>query len=127
LFDSDDSGTIDLRELKAAMRALGFDVKKEEARKMLADVNREPTDQITLDDFITMMAPKMVCCSAFAWIICGGILPPLCAFPAVFVASCGIKGLAGLCPLLWELASSEDALPTGSPAIHCPSASPRFR
>jgi len=28
LFDTDHSGTIDLRELKAAMRALGFDIKK---------------------------------------------------------------------------------------------------
>lgn len=43
------------------MRALGFDVKKEEAKKMLSDVNKEPTDQITLDDFVAMMAPKMVC------------------------------------------------------------------
>ena len=60
LFDTDDSGSIDLRELKAAMRALGFEVKKEEARKMLSDVNKEPTDQITLDDFVIMMAPKMV-------------------------------------------------------------------
>ena len=30
LFDSDRSGKIDFHELKVAMRALGFDVKKEE-------------------------------------------------------------------------------------------------
>lgn len=59
LFDTDDSGSIDLRELKAAMRALGFEVKKEEARKMLSDINKEPTEPITLDDFVAMMAPKM--------------------------------------------------------------------
>ena len=35
LFDTDHSGTIDIRELKAAMRALGFEVKKEEVRRML--------------------------------------------------------------------------------------------
>jgi hypothetical protein len=35
LFDTDGSGTIDVRELKAAMRALGFTVKKAEIRQML--------------------------------------------------------------------------------------------
>ena len=59
LFDTDDSGTIDMRELKAAMRALGFEVRKEEARKMLTDINKDGTEEVTLDEFITMMAPKM--------------------------------------------------------------------
>merc|ERR1711990_872643 len=35
LFDSDASGMIDIRELKAAMRALGFEVKNEELKKMM--------------------------------------------------------------------------------------------
>ena len=34
LFDTDGSGTIDAKELKVAMRALGFEPKKEEIRKM---------------------------------------------------------------------------------------------
>ena len=38
LFDSDASGMIDIRELKAAMRALGFGVKNEELKKMVSDV-----------------------------------------------------------------------------------------
>ena len=38
LFDTDHSGSIDYRELKAAMRALGFEVKKEELRKMITDI-----------------------------------------------------------------------------------------
>jgi hypothetical protein len=38
LFDTDGSGTIDVRELKAAMRALGFTVKKAEIRQMLVRV-----------------------------------------------------------------------------------------
>ena len=37
LFDADNSGAIDVRELKAAMRALGFEVKNEELKKMLSD------------------------------------------------------------------------------------------
>merc|ERR1712184_88122 len=39
LFDADASGMIDIRELKAAMRALGFEVKNEELKKMVADVD----------------------------------------------------------------------------------------
>ena len=40
LFDSDASGQIDIRELKAAMRALGFEVKNEELKKMVTDVEQ---------------------------------------------------------------------------------------
>ena len=41
LFDSDASGQIDVRELKAAMRALGFEVKNEELKKMVTDIDIE--------------------------------------------------------------------------------------
>uniref|UniRef100_A0A3B5MAB3 EF-hand domain-containing protein n=1 Tax=Xiphophorus couchianus TaxID=32473 RepID=A0A3B5MAB3_9TELE len=34
LFDTDGTGTIDIKELKVAMRALGFEPKKEEIKKM---------------------------------------------------------------------------------------------
>merc|ERR1712188_90427 len=40
LFDNDQSGMIDVRELKAAMRALGFEVKNEELKKMVTDVEK---------------------------------------------------------------------------------------
>merc|ERR1711908_245854 len=40
LFDSDASGQIDVRELKAAMRALGFEVKNEELKKMVEDIEK---------------------------------------------------------------------------------------
>ena len=35
LFDTDGSGTIDTKELQVALRALGFDSKKEKVRKMI--------------------------------------------------------------------------------------------
>merc|ERR1712048_1145872 len=35
LFDTDGSGTIDAKELRVAMRALGFEPKKEEIKKMM--------------------------------------------------------------------------------------------
>merc|ERR1711970_144155 len=41
LFDADASGMIDIRELKAAMRALGFEVKNEELKKMVADIDND--------------------------------------------------------------------------------------
>ena len=38
LFDSTSSGAIDAKDLKVAMRALGFEPRKEEIRKMLQEV-----------------------------------------------------------------------------------------
>ena len=37
LFDADQSGDIEFRELKAAMRSLGFEDKNEELKKMVSD------------------------------------------------------------------------------------------
>uniref|UniRef100_A0A8C5CG09 EF-hand domain-containing protein n=1 Tax=Gadus morhua TaxID=8049 RepID=A0A8C5CG09_GADMO len=37
LFDTDGTGTIDVKELKVAMRALGFEPKKEEIKKMISE------------------------------------------------------------------------------------------
>jgi len=37
LFDTDGSGTIDAKELKVAMRALGFEPKKEEIKKVCSE------------------------------------------------------------------------------------------
>jgi len=39
LFDTDGSGMIDTKELQVALRALGFDSKKEKVRKMIADID----------------------------------------------------------------------------------------
>ena len=36
LFDTDGSGSIDSKELKVAMRALGFEPKKEDIQKMIS-------------------------------------------------------------------------------------------
>ncbi|CAI5784410.1 caltractincaltractin-like [Podarcis lilfordi] len=59
LFDTDGSGTIDVKELKVAMRALGFEPKKEEIRKMVADIGKEGSCVIEFEDFLTMMTQKM--------------------------------------------------------------------
>merc|ERR1711990_1255704 len=57
LFDADASGMIDVRELKAAMRAFGFEVKNEELKKMVSDVDGNGT--IEFAEFLQMMTGKM--------------------------------------------------------------------
>lgn len=47
LFDSDGSGTIDVKELKVALRALGFEPRKEEMTKMISEVDKEATGKIS--------------------------------------------------------------------------------
>eukprot|EP00669_Euglena_mutabilis_P010349 TRINITY_DN5101_c0_g1_i1.p1 TRINITY_DN5101_c0_g1~~TRINITY_DN5101_c0_g1_i1.p1 ORF type:complete len:162 (-),score=93.98 TRINITY_DN5101_c0_g1_i1:269-754(-) len=59
LFDTDGSGTIDAKELKVAMRALGFEPKKEEIKKMIGEVDRDNTGTITFPDFMELMTVKM--------------------------------------------------------------------
>uniref|UniRef100_A0A671QSU2 Centrin, EF-hand protein, 2 n=1 Tax=Sinocyclocheilus anshuiensis TaxID=1608454 RepID=A0A671QSU2_9TELE len=59
LFDTDGSGHIEVKELKVAMRALGFEPKKEEIKKMIAEVDKDATGKISFSDFMTVMTQKM--------------------------------------------------------------------
>nr|XP_048280620.1 centrin-4 isoform X1 [Myodes glareolus]XP_048280621.1 centrin-4 isoform X2 [Myodes glareolus] len=59
LFDVDGSGTIDVKELKIAMRALGFEPKKEEIRQMIAEIDKEGTGTICFEDFFAIISVKM--------------------------------------------------------------------
>ncbi|KAL4648861.1 centrin-2 [Arapaima gigas] len=59
LFDTDGSGYIDVKELKVAMRALGFEPKKEEIKRMISEVDKEGTGKIDFSDFLTVMTQKM--------------------------------------------------------------------
>merc|ERR1711934_807362 len=59
LFDADASGMIDIRELKAAMRALGFEVKNEELKKMVQDIDGDGNGTIEFGEFLQMMTGKM--------------------------------------------------------------------
>merc|ERR1712153_218605 len=58
LFDGDASGSIDVRELKAAMRALGFEIKNEELKKMVADVDGDGNGTIEFSEFLEMMTAR---------------------------------------------------------------------
>lgn len=59
LFDAEGSGTIDVKELKVAMRALGFEPKKEELKRMVSEVDKEGTGRISFSDFLAVMTQKM--------------------------------------------------------------------
>eukprot|EP01006_Ploeotia_vitrea_P029924 TRINITY_DN62384_c0_g1_i1.p1 TRINITY_DN62384_c0_g1~~TRINITY_DN62384_c0_g1_i1.p1 ORF type:complete len:184 (+),score=97.51 TRINITY_DN62384_c0_g1_i1:39-590(+) len=59
LFDTDKSGSIDYHELKVAMRALGFDVRKAEVLKLMKEYDRKETGQIDYADFVDIMTTKM--------------------------------------------------------------------
>merc|ERR1712091_58549 len=59
LFDADNSGAIDIRELKAAVRALGFEIKKEELKKMISDIDNDGNGDIDFGEFLEMMTGKM--------------------------------------------------------------------
>merc|ERR1711970_1436213 len=58
LFDGDQSGAIDVRELKAAMRALGFEVKNEELQDMINQADRDGDGEINIDEFYRIMKKK---------------------------------------------------------------------
>merc|ERR1712166_1374546 len=59
LFDADNSGAIDCRELKGAMRALGFEVSNEELTKMVTDIDTDGNGSVEFKEFVGMMTGKM--------------------------------------------------------------------
>merc|ERR1712072_1054533 len=59
LFDADNSGMIDATELKGAMEALGFKPKREEIKKMLADIDKDGNGTIEFGEFMELMTAKL--------------------------------------------------------------------
>ncbi|KAL7470452.1 hypothetical protein ACHAXS_010683 [Conticribra weissflogii] len=59
LFDTDGSGTIDAKELKVAMRALGFEPSKEEIRKLISQIDKDGSGTVDFPEFLAMMTTKM--------------------------------------------------------------------
>ena len=53
-------GTIDAKELKVAMRALGFEPKKEEIKKMIGDIDKDGSGLIDFNEFLEMMNVRRV-------------------------------------------------------------------
>ena len=65
LFDTDKDGSVDYHELKVAMRALGFDLKKAEVLKILRDHDKTGHGLLEFEDFI-----KISMCISHASIVC---------------------------------------------------------
>ncbi|XP_061212770.1 LOW QUALITY PROTEIN: uncharacterized protein LOC133214094 [Neopsephotus bourkii] len=59
LFDTDGSGYVDVKELKVAMRALGYEPRREEIKKMASDIDKEGIGKISFSGFLRVITPKM--------------------------------------------------------------------
>ncbi|XP_046671994.1 caltractin [Homalodisca vitripennis] len=59
LFDKEGNGKIETKELKVAIRALGFEPKKEEIKKMLSEIDKEESGMISYEEFLYLMTQKM--------------------------------------------------------------------
>merc|ERR1712167_540849 len=59
LFDTDGSGTIDPKELKAAMQSLGFEAKNQTIYQMISDLDKDGSGNIDFDEFLDMMTARM--------------------------------------------------------------------
>ena len=54
------AGTIDPKELKAAMQSLGFEAKNQTIYQMIADIDKDGNGSIDFEEFLDMMTAKMV-------------------------------------------------------------------
>mmetsp|Transcript_30153 Transcript_30153/g.72869 ORF Transcript_30153/g.72869 Transcript_30153/m.72869 type:complete len:160 (+) Transcript_30153:245-724(+) len=59
LFDTDGSGTIDPKELRAAMQSLGFDAKNQTIYQMIKDIDKDGTGEIDFDEFLDLMTSRL--------------------------------------------------------------------
>ncbi len=59
LFDTDGSGTIDPKELRAAMQSLGFEAKNQTIFQMISDLDKNKSGSIYFEEFLYMMTARM--------------------------------------------------------------------
>ncbi len=59
LFDTDGGGTIDPKELKAAMTSLGFEAKNQTIYQMIADLDADGSGAIDFDEFLELMTARI--------------------------------------------------------------------
>ena len=64
VFDRDQSGVLDARELKQALRALGYDPSREEVTQFIADLDKDGSGDVSLDEFVALMCQKVSARSA---------------------------------------------------------------
>lgn len=59
LFDKDGSGTIDVIELKDALKALGIFLKKDEVKQTMSKVDKDGSGAIDQSEFMALMAEQI--------------------------------------------------------------------
>ena len=59
MFDKDKSGSIDVNELKDAMKALGIFLNKAEVRAKMMQVDKDGSGAIDKDEFMSLMAEQI--------------------------------------------------------------------
>ena len=59
LFDTDGGGTIDPKELRAAMRSLGLETKNQTVYQMIQDIDKDAKGEIDFDEFMELMTSKL--------------------------------------------------------------------
>ena len=59
VFDSEQSGGLDARELKAAINALNIKITKDEIRQIYSDFGKDIRDKVTQDEFMEIVIPRL--------------------------------------------------------------------
>jgi len=59
LFDTNGDGSIDPKELKAAMQSLGFEGKNHTVHQMISDIDKNGTGDIDFEEFLDLMTVKL--------------------------------------------------------------------
>ena len=59
LFDTEGQGVIDSNALKVVLRALGFEPRKEEVKRMIASVDKTGSGKIDFNEFLELLLAKM--------------------------------------------------------------------
>jgi len=59
LFDKNDDGTIDTKELKTTMKALGINPTDKEIQDMIKEVDQDSTGYVTFPEFISLMVRRL--------------------------------------------------------------------
>ncbi|KAF7456618.1 putative centrin-3 [Cryptosporidium felis] len=60
LFDTEKTGRIDYHELKVAMRALGFEVKKAQVLEIMREYDKSGSGHVEYKDFVDIMTQKIL-------------------------------------------------------------------
>ena len=59
VFDSEQSGGLDARELKAALTALNVKISKDEIRQIYFEYGKDIKEKINYDEFLEIVTPRL--------------------------------------------------------------------